>query len=101
MNALRILSLSALLLLLRATAALACPSCYGAQDSPMTAGMNTAILVMLGIIGGVLASFVTFFLYLWRRNRRRPAALSGRAYGSNDGILITNHEKGIAEWNSI
>jgi len=93
--------LSALLLFGPPAAGFACPSCYGAPDSPMTAGMNTAILVMLGIIGGVLLSFVAFFLYLWRRNRRRPHAISGEAFVSGDGILITHHEKGIAEWNSI
>jgi LPXTG-motif cell wall-anchored protein len=47
--------------------AAACPSCYGAQDSPMTDGMNMAILSLLGITGSVLVSFVGFFLYLKRR----------------------------------
>lgn len=44
-----------------------CPTCYGAADSPMTDGMNMAILTLLGITGFVLAGFVSFFLYLRRR----------------------------------
>lgn len=48
---------------------IACPSCYGAADSPMTEGMNMAILSLLGITGGVLVSFVAFFVYLRRRAR--------------------------------
>lgn len=45
----------------------ACPVCYGAPDSPMVAGMNMAILVLLGITGTVLALFVSFFYYLKKR----------------------------------
>ena len=47
---------------------LACPSCYGAPDSPMTNGMNMAIMSLLGITGFVLIAFVSFFIYLRRRS---------------------------------
>ncbi len=50
--------------------AFACPVCYGASDSPMTAGVNFAILTLLGITGSVLAGFVSFFLYMRRRAKR-------------------------------
>ena len=49
--------------------ALACGSCYGAADSPQKSGMNFAILSMIGVTGGVLASMMSFFLYLRRRAR--------------------------------
>ena len=45
----------------------ACGSCYGAADSSATAGMNFAILSMIGITGGVLATMTTFFMYLRKR----------------------------------
>lgn len=32
-------------------AASACATCYGAADSPMTQGMNNAILVLVGFVG--------------------------------------------------
>lgn len=47
----------------------ACPSCYGAPDAPMTEGLNLALLSLLGITGGVLAAFVSFFVYLHKRTR--------------------------------
>jgi len=49
--------------------ALACATCFGAQDSAQTSGMNMAILGLLVIVGGVLAAFATFFVHLARRSR--------------------------------
>ena len=53
----------------------ACAVCFGASDAPQTKGMNMAILTLLFVIGGVLASFAAFFLHLRRqaKNHRRPA----------------------------
>ncbi len=56
-----------LLSLIVAQTMIACPVCYGAADSPMTDGMNVAILSLLGITGGVLAGFIAFFVYLRKR----------------------------------
>ncbi|MBI4547545.1 MAG: hypothetical protein HY707_06185 [Ignavibacteriae bacterium] len=78
----------------------ACPVCYGVQDSPMTAGMNAAILVMLGITGFVLAIIVVFFLWMWRRNRRRREQISDDIYVNEKGQLQTKNEKGVIEWNN-
>ncbi|MBS4028709.1 MAG: hypothetical protein KGZ58_08725 [Ignavibacteriales bacterium] len=39
----------------------ACPVCYGAPDSPITEGMNKAIIAMLGITGFVLTGITSFF----------------------------------------
>ncbi len=58
-----------LLLLLTPRVALACPVCFGQSDSPMASAANLAILVMLVIVGGVLAAFASFFVYLMRRAR--------------------------------
>ena len=49
--------------------ALACPVCFGQSDSPMASAANLAIIVMLVIVGGVLAAFASFFIYLMRRAR--------------------------------
>ena len=48
---------------------LACPVCFGASDAPAAQGMNMAILVLLGVTGGVLAGFIAFIVYLARRAR--------------------------------
>ena len=48
-------------------AALACPVCFGDNDSPMAVAMNNGILAMLIVVAGVLGAFATFFIYLIRR----------------------------------
>ena len=79
--------------------ATACPNCYGAPDSPMTAGMNTAILVMLGITGFVLLAIVISFFLLWRRARRLQTQISEQLFVNEQGILQSKKEKGVVEWN--
>lgn len=49
--------------------ALACPVCFGQNDSPLAAAMNLGIVFMLAIVVGVLAAFASFFIYLMRRAR--------------------------------
>src|SRR5713101_318352 len=78
-----------------------CPSCYGAPDSPMTASMNTAILVMLGITGFVLLSIVSCFFLLWRRAKRQRAMLSENLCVNEHGLLQEKNEKGVVEWNNF
>jgi len=50
-------------------AALACPVCFGQNDSPMAWGVYMGIVAMLAVTGGVLFGFASFFLYLVRRTR--------------------------------
>jgi len=47
----------------------ACPSCYGDPNAADVKGLNMAIFALLGVTGGVLGAFVTFFLYLRKRAR--------------------------------
>lgn len=44
-----------------------CEACRGNPNSPLTAGMDMAILTLLGIIGFVLSGFISFFLYLRKK----------------------------------
>lgn len=94
-------SAQVLLLMMFAHSLYACPSCYGASDSPMAAGMNTAILVMLGITGFVLVTISTAFFLLWRRYKRLQNTLSNEMYINEKGILQMKNEKGVVEWNNI
>lgn len=48
-------------------AALACPVCFGQNDSPMAVAINWGIFTLLVAIVGVLACFATFFVHLIRR----------------------------------
>lgn len=47
----------------------ACPVCFGDPNSPMVHAMNWAILLLLGITGGVLTGFAAFIVYLFKRSR--------------------------------
>jgi hypothetical protein len=49
--------------------ALACPVCFGDNNSSMTIAMRAGIWLMLGIVALVLGAFATFFIYLMRRAR--------------------------------
>lgn len=53
---------------------LACPLCFGAQETSMVDGTKLGVLVMVGITLVVQGGFVGFFLYL-RRRAKRIAAL--------------------------
>jgi hypothetical protein len=58
-------------------AALACPVCFGQNDSPLASAMNMGIFAMLGVVGAVLVAFASFFIYLMRRASKAAEAESG------------------------
>ena len=77
-------------------AVLACPVCFGQNDSPLALGINYGILAMLGFIGSLLLAFASFFIYLMRRARladqlspgpQRFAEASGAAEGGASASL--------------
>ena len=49
---------------------LACPVCFGAEETSMIDGARLGVLVMLAILFAVQGGFVGFFLYLRRRAKR-------------------------------
>ncbi len=51
-------------------AAVACATCYGAADSPMTKGMNNAILTLIILVGVVYLGIGKVFLDFRRRSRK-------------------------------
>ena len=58
-------------------AALACPVCFGQNDSLLARGVNVGVFVMLGFVAAVLGAFATFFVYLARRARLAESAAAG------------------------
>lgn len=70
----------AALLLVAPRAALACPVCFGQNDSPIAKAMNSGILAMLVVVVGVLGAFASFFIHLMRRAKLAAAQeTAGRA----------------------
>jgi hypothetical protein len=49
---------------------LACPLCFGAEETPMIDGAKIGVLVMLTITFTVQGAFLGFFLYLRKRAKR-------------------------------
>jgi hypothetical protein len=56
------------------TTVLACPACFGAEETSLIDGTRLGVLVMLGILLVVQGAFVSFFLYL-----RKQAKLNAEA----------------------
>jgi len=49
--------------------ALACPVCFGQNDSPLAKGVNMGVFFMLAVVAVMLGAFASFFVYLSRRAR--------------------------------
>jgi hypothetical protein len=49
---------------------LACPACFGAEETSMVDGAKIGVLVLLAITLAVQGAFVGFFLYLRKRAKR-------------------------------
>ena len=49
---------------------LACPVCFGAEETSMIDGAKLGVMVMLAITLAVQGGFVGFFFYLRRRAKR-------------------------------
>jgi hypothetical protein len=49
---------------------LACPVCFGAEETSMIDGTRLGVVVMLAILLAVQGGFVGFFVYLYKRAKR-------------------------------
>ena len=61
---------AALVVLCGGSTSLACPVCFGADETSMIDGAKLGVLVMLAILFAVQGGFVAFFLYLRKRAKR-------------------------------
>jgi hypothetical protein len=82
----RVLLLSCLIALTAPRAALACPVCFGNNDSPMAIATNMGILAMLIVVAGVLGAFASFFIYLMRRAKLVRVADAARSTTSEGTV---------------
>jgi heme/copper-type cytochrome/quinol oxidase subunit 2 len=62
-----ILATVALLVIGGSSTLLACPQCFGAEETSMIDGTKLGIIVMLGITLTVQGGFAGFFFYLRKR----------------------------------
>jgi hypothetical protein len=73
----RLTALITALVALGPRAALACPVCFGQNDSPLASAMNAGIFLMLGFVVAVLGGFGAFIVHLNRRARLMAARNAG------------------------
>ena len=52
------------------TSVLACPMCFGAEETSMVGGTKLGVLVLLAVTLVVQGGFLAFFLYLRQRAKR-------------------------------
>ena len=55
------------MLIFGSSTVLACPVCFGAEETSMIDGARLGVLVMLGVLLAVQGGFLGFFLYLRKR----------------------------------
>ena len=63
----RVLTMAAAMVVGGSSSVLACPVCFGAEETAMVDGTKLGILVMLAVTFAVQGGFVGFFLYLRKR----------------------------------
>jgi hypothetical protein len=61
---------AALVMIGGGSSVLACPMCFGAEETSMVGGTKLGVLVMLAVTLAVQGGFVAFFLYLRKRAKR-------------------------------
>jgi hypothetical protein len=66
----RILTTAAAVIVGGGSTVLACPVCFGAEETSMVDGAKIGVMVMLAITLAVQGGFVGFFLYLRKRAKR-------------------------------
>ncbi len=64
------LTTTAAVMICGGTSVLACPMCFGAQETSIVDGTKLGVLVLLAITLAVQGGFVGFFLYLRKRAKR-------------------------------
>ena len=64
------LATAAVVLIFGSSNLLACPMCFGAEETSMINGTKLGVLVMLAILFVVQGAFAGFFLYLRKRAKR-------------------------------
>jgi heme/copper-type cytochrome/quinol oxidase subunit 2 len=69
-NAIRRFVATVAAMLIGSASLLACPQCFGAEETTMIDGTRLGVMVMLGVTMAVQGGFVGFFFYLRKRAKR-------------------------------
>jgi hypothetical protein len=80
----------ALVMIYGRTSVLACPMCFGAEETSMIDGTKLGILAMLAITFAVQGGFLAFFIYLRRRAKRIAEADLDTEWSDLQGVSRTS-----------
>jgi len=69
---------------------LACPLCFGAEETPLIDGAKLGVAVLLAITFAVQAGFLGFFIYLRKRARRIADADLDEEWSELQGVSRTS-----------
>jgi hypothetical protein len=69
---------------------LACPLCFGAEETPLIDGAKLGVAALLAITFAVQAGFLGFFLYLRKRARRIADADLDDEWSELQGVSRTS-----------
>ncbi len=72
------------------TRVLACPVCFGAEETSMIDGARFGVLMMLAVTLAVQGGFAGFFLYLRRRAKRIADAELDTEWSELQGVPKTS-----------
>jgi hypothetical protein len=89
-------ALIAMLLLATPRVALACPVCFGQNDSPLASAINLGVMAMLGLVAAVLTAFASFMIHLARRARAFAADGSASSEAGPQGLAASRPQEGPA-----
>jgi hypothetical protein len=62
-----IVTVAATMVIAGGSTVLACPVCFGAEETTIISGTKLGVLAMLGVLFVVQGAFLAFFLYLRKR----------------------------------
>jgi hypothetical protein len=69
-SARQVVATAAFVVIAGGSSVLACPLCFGAEETSMVDGTKLGVLVLLAVTLAVQGGFVGFFLYLRKRAKR-------------------------------
>jgi hypothetical protein len=81
---------TAVAMLIGSSTALACPMCFGAEETSMIDGTKIGIFVLLAITLTIQGAFAGFFFYLRRRARRMADADVDAEWSKLQGVPRTS-----------
>jgi len=74
-----VVTVAAVMVLAGGTTVVACPVCFGAEETTVISGTKLGVLALLGILFAVQGAFAAFFLYL-----RKHAKVNAEAELANE-----------------